>query len=189
MLKVAARFGVSSSYMARVCTRAPSGLSNGGKRRIATSQPRILCDWNSRKSPELMGLLTEFVVDYRRKGLSSEYFPFYYAVIRRMDPSIMRNMLGLYLVVKHTNKWGVRCLDCRTVHNRAGPFPVKIPKRFSCGLTPSSSYSGKRVQPVHIHPTGISASHEAGYEVFESGSRCNSRSLRQTRTTLTCLAS
>ena len=32
---------------------------------------RIFCDWNSRKSPELMGLLTEYVVDYRRKGLSS----------------------------------------------------------------------------------------------------------------------
>jgi len=130
MLKVAARFGVSSSYMARVCTRAPSGLSNGGKRRIATSQPRILCDWNSRKSPELMGLLTEFVVDYRRKGLSSEYFPFYYAVIRRMDPSIMSDRVGLYLVVSIVIKWGVRCLDCITMHNRAGPCPVKIPKRF-----------------------------------------------------------
>ena len=32
---------------------------------------RIFCDWNSRKSPELMGLLTERVIDYRHKGLSS----------------------------------------------------------------------------------------------------------------------
>jgi hypothetical protein len=32
--------------------------------------------------------------------------------------------------VIYTNNWGVRCLNCMTMHNRAGPCPVNIPTRF-----------------------------------------------------------
>ena len=36
----------------------------------------------------------------------------------------------MYPAVKHTNNRGVRCLNYMTAHNRAGPCPVKVPKRM-----------------------------------------------------------
>lgn len=74
-----------------------------------------------------MGLLVEYVVDDRRKGQSFKYFSHYNAVIRTMDHSIMSGIIGLYLVVLHVIKRGVRCLDCITMHNRAQPSPGKVP--------------------------------------------------------------
>ena len=40
----------------------------------------------------------------------------------------MSDRVGLYLSDLHPTKWGVRCLDCTTAHNRAGLCPVKLPK-------------------------------------------------------------
>lgn len=54
------------------------------------------------------------------------------------DPSIMRSLPGLYSVVLVVNKQGIRCLDDTTLHNRAGPCPVKVPNSV-----PADSRTGR----------------------------------------------
>jgi hypothetical protein len=84
----------------------------------------ILNFWQLLKQNALGELLFQAVSEHRQEwGLRI-------ACGTIVDARIMSDIIGLYRFVLLIYKWGVRCLDCTTVHNRAGPCPVKIPTRF-----------------------------------------------------------